>query len=466
MQKTRPSLGRLLGMAVFAFSCFAILLYIWKSFGGPSPLAPEKYRFTADFAEATQLAESAEVRVSGVPIGRVVTLDLGGGRTRALIEIEAKYAPVPRDTKAILRQKTLLGETYVSLSPGDKSSGDLPDGGKLPRKQILRTVELDEVTRALDERTRKDLQRLVRGLALATNGHSQSLNDALGNLPRFTGETDRLLTILHEQRGPLRALVRDTGTVLGALGRRQGELSGLVVAGDRVLTTTAARNRDLAEAVRVLPTTLAELGPTLDEVRGLAGDAAPVVSELRPAARSFGPTLTDASALAPDAEALFRDLDRVISLSRTAAPALTRTVNGLRPLVRILEPTLVQAQPIVEYLARFDREFVAAFANLAAATQGAERPSAGAEPIHYIRALVPFTAEGAVVQDRRYGTNRHNPYFLPMGMLKLGEGGLESFDCQNTGNPGGGEPAPPCKVQQPLRFQGRRTAFPRVEPAP
>ena len=33
MQKTPPSLARLTTMAVFAFSCFVILLYIWKTFG-------------------------------------------------------------------------------------------------------------------------------------------------------------------------------------------------------------------------------------------------------------------------------------------------------------------------------------------------------------------------------------------------------------------------------------------------
>jgi hypothetical protein len=50
-------------------------------------------------------------------------------------------------------------------------------------------------------------------------------------------------------------------------------------------------------------------------------------------------------------------------------------------------------------------------------------------------------------------------------MLKLA-GGLDSFDCSNTGNPGSGQPAPPCRVQQPLLFEGRRTAYPHVQPAP
>src|SRR3954464_14525004 len=70
MQKTAPSFARLAGMALFALSCFAIVLFLWKSFGGPSPLAPAEYRFTADFPEATQLAEAADVRISGASTSR------------------------------------------------------------------------------------------------------------------------------------------------------------------------------------------------------------------------------------------------------------------------------------------------------------------------------------------------------------------------------------------------------------
>src|SRR3954452_19110136 len=155
MQKTPPSFARLAGMVLFALSCFALALFLWKSFGGPSPLAPTQYRIKADFAEATSLAEAADVRISGVKVGRVVTIDLHGDRTRAVIEIEPRYAPIPSNTKAILRQKTLLGETFVELTPGARSGGDLPDGSTLPRRQVLDTTQLDEITRAFDPRTRR-----------------------------------------------------------------------------------------------------------------------------------------------------------------------------------------------------------------------------------------------------------------------------------------------------------------------
>src|SRR5687767_3883540 len=100
-------------MAIFTLSCFGLLLYLWAAFGGPIPLKPHGYRFHASFAEATQLAQEADVRISGVNVGRVKKIDLDeeAGRTDALIEVEEEYAPIPKDSRAILRQKTLLGET-------------------------------------------------------------------------------------------------------------------------------------------------------------------------------------------------------------------------------------------------------------------------------------------------------------------------------------------------------------------
>src|SRR3954471_10389706 len=133
MQKQPPTPARMLVLVGFALSCFALLLFLWASFGGAIPLAPRDYRFTTSFGEATQLARQADVRVSGVTVGHVKTIDTqSDGRARATIEIEDRYAPIARDTAAILRQKTLLGETYVELTPGDRSRGTLPDGAVLP----------------------------------------------------------------------------------------------------------------------------------------------------------------------------------------------------------------------------------------------------------------------------------------------------------------------------------------------
>ena len=81
MQKQAPSVGRILVMVLFALSCFGILLYLWLVFGGSTPLKPQGYRFKVNFPEATQLAQEADVRISGVPVGRVKKKELDGEST-------------------------------------------------------------------------------------------------------------------------------------------------------------------------------------------------------------------------------------------------------------------------------------------------------------------------------------------------------------------------------------------------
>ena len=165
MQKQAPTLGRILVMAIFTLSCFGLLLYLWSAFGGPVPLKPHGYRFETSFAEATQLAQEADVRISGVNVGRVKKIDLRRrAHQRRRSSSTDEYAPIPQDSRAILRQKTLLGETYVELTPGTKTA-PRHSGGRhaLEAAQVAPTVELDEILRAFDKKTRAGLPGLAAG---------------------------------------------------------------------------------------------------------------------------------------------------------------------------------------------------------------------------------------------------------------------------------------------------------------
>ena len=465
MIKQAPSAARIAAMIAFGLSCFGIALYLWIYFGGSIPLKAESYRFTADFREATLLAENADVRISGVPVGKIVDSDEQPGVTRLTMDVKSKYAPIPRDTRAILRRKTALGEAYVELTPGNPRSGDLPDEGHLPRSQVEDTVELDELIRDFDKGTRAKMQKFVTGLSVALDGRGEDLNRGLGHLdPLATSATD-VLASLDRQEVALSTLVRDTGVVFESLGRRQGELSGIVRAGERVLATTARRNRELREVVHVLPVTLRELRPTFRQISAFSREARPVVRALRPAGRALGGALTDARALAPDLRGLFGDLDRVIRISPTALPALTRIVRSSHPVVRVLAQTLREALPVVDYLGLYKQEIVTQVANVASATQAVET-TAGGKPRHYLRTIPIFAPEGLTVATERFGTNRYNPYLAPRALEKLSSG-LESFDCRHTGNRAPpGTQAPPCKVQAPIEFRGRRTAFPQLKRDP
>ena len=469
METRAPSRGRILTMVIFALSCFGLLLYLWTAFGGSIPLKPRGYRFNVAFPEATQLTQQADVRISGVTVGKVVTTrpEARHGLTRTTIELEPRYVPLHADARAILRTKTLLGETYVELTPGTRAAPAIPDGGTLAPGQVQPTVELDEVVRAFDPRTRRDLKTWLTSYAQALSARGQDLNDTLGQAPSATEDTTNLLTALDTQRDAVTRLIHDSGVVFGAVGRQAGAVRTLIDAGDRVFATTAARDTDLRAALEILPTFLRELRPTLAEAETTATVAAPVVHDLRAAAPHVPPVLRNLDALAPELRALFRRADTLVDVSRDALPALTAIVRSARPLVDVLYPIARDLAPVADYLGIYKQEVAAMFADVAAAAQPT-MAAPGQPLIHYLRVLIPLTNETFVTQPRRLASNRHNAYFAPRGLDKLASG-LEAFDCSNVGNPqtvpviGS---APPCRVQTPPLIQGRRTAYPQLRRSP
>ncbi len=215
MNKQAPSAGRILTMIAFTASCIGLLLFLWISFGGTTSLGAKGYEISAEFNEAEDLGSQADVRISGVGVGKVigVSLDRHTGLTRAVMEIDPQFAPRPVDTRAILRQKTLLGETYIELSPGSRSSGELHDGAALPRGQVAPTVQLDEILSTFDAQTRQAFQTWMQQQGTALTNHGQDLNEALGELYPFATNVDSVLAVLNRDGAATSTLLSDGGQV-------------------------------------------------------------------------------------------------------------------------------------------------------------------------------------------------------------------------------------------------------------
>jgi phospholipid/cholesterol/gamma-HCH transport system substrate-binding protein len=492
VQKQAPTLGRLLVMAGFALSCFGLLLFLWLAFGGPIPLKPKGYRFHASFGEATQLAKEADVRISGVSVGKVkdIETDKQSGRSDATIELQPGYAPLPKDTKAILRQKTLLGETYVELTPGTKSRGTIPEDGHLAAAQVSPTVELDEIFRAFDAKTRQAFQTWMEAQAAGIKGRGRDINDALGNLAPFATDTSHILRILNSQEGAVRQLVANTGDVFNALSERQGQLGGLITNSNRVFQATASRNQQLEATFRALPTFEQESTKTLKRLTAFSNNANPLVTQLRPAARQLSPTLKSLSALAPDAKKLFKAIDPLVTASKAGLPATQRFLDELHPLLADFDPVLRQVNPILEGVGAYKSELTAFFANTVGATQAYTIPKPGVQ-LHYLRTMNPVNPENFAVYPRRIGSNRPNPYAFPRNFDNLPQG-MPQYETRQCGrgtptivNPlldilpqdlqnriekyafaaNSQIPAPPCKQQPPFTFQGETSQFPHVKPS-
>jgi phospholipid/cholesterol/gamma-HCH transport system substrate-binding protein len=493
MNKQVPSLGKILVMVGFALSCFGLLLFLWLAFGGPTPLQAKGYRFKVSFGEATQLAQEADVRISGVPVGKVkaIVTNEKTGRSDATIQLDSAYAPLPSNAKAILRQKTLLGETYVELTPGTAQAKPVPDNGRLATGQVADTVELDEILRTFDPQTRKEFQNWIQTQAVSIDGRGQALNDALGNLAPFAEDTTKVLQILNEQKAGVSQLVRNTGEVFDALSERDDQLAGVITNSNKVFQTTAQRDAELQATFKALPTFEKESSTTLKRLSAFSANANPVVTALRPAAKEMSPTFQQLAKLAPDLKALFQSIDPLTKASKKGLPATTEFLDQLHPLLANFDAPLKQLNPILDGAGLYTNEINAFFANATAATQATTPVAGAAEPVHYLRTTNPLNPEMLAQYPSRLPTNRSNPYPFPNDSLSLPDG-LASFETRNcngeaiTQDPtlgpavdgvlsqtlrdgiqkfalnNGNVVAPACKQQARFSLNGVLTQFPQV----
>jgi virulence factor Mce-like protein len=459
-------------MVTFAMSCIGILLFLWLQFGGATPLRPERYTVEIAFPEATGLQKNLDVRASGISIGEVrdTRVDHRTGRTLARLAIDAEYAPLPSDMRAILRTKTLLGETFVELTPGTRGAPKIQDGDRLRDVRVAETVELDEIFQTYDPTTRQAIQLWQQELGRAVQGRGQSLNNAIGHLPEFTDSASDLLEVLYRHEGDVRGLFRDTGLVYEAITRDERQLSNLVRNSHALFSQTSEQREALAEAFFIFPTFLTESRLTLRRLESFSRHAEPLMRDLQPVARELRPTLVSLRRLAPSLNTYFRGFDRQIDISKRSLPALREILDETRPLFRALGPFLSEFNPIFEWL-ELHQHLVSDFLGNGAAGTKDTVPGIGPnETGHYLRQLGPTGAESAGIHPRRLRSNRGNAYLPPIigGPDQIRAKIIPNWDClpANDFAPGShddpvrrdaGPPSrPACFIRQNFRWQPKK----------
>ena len=223
------------------------------------------YHLTATFSAAGQgLIRDSDVKIHGVPIGRVTKVHLVEGRARVTMEIHDDQK-IPVGSKATIRPKTLFGEKFVDIDPGEKerSGPFLADGDEM--KDTLGGFELERVLadafpilKAIDP---AELTVVIDTLAGGARGEGEAINRQIRNwaaVSRVNAQHD----------ADTRQFLDDLALLTDELARRAPD----VVAGAK----------DLNEVLPVLNERGDELATFLDQASRLSADLADVLEANRP----------------------------------------------------------------------------------------------------------------------------------------------------------------------------------------
>jgi phospholipid/cholesterol/gamma-HCH transport system substrate-binding protein len=445
-----PKRTAVLAAVAFTLSCIGLIVFVWTQFGGTIPFAPEGYRVSAVFRESGMLVPGADVRISGVNVGKVASITNRGVNSLVTMEIDPEFVPLPKTERAILREKTLLGEGYVELSAAQRRPPWLADGATLPSSHVGQTQALDQVLAAFDKPTQQAFENFLTGSATATAGQGQNLSNAIGNLDPTVTELTAMVGVLNQERSSVRGVIANGATVLGTLGARSTQLRSLIDAGNQVLSATAARNGALSATVDALPPFLSQLRTTLKGLGVTLTYAKPSLKALAPVAPLLTPALRGLIRLSGPAVVVLHAAPSLIAASERALPAIQRFSTAFKPAVDALLPAARELAPMITFVAQYRTELVTSMANLAASLEAQAPAATPSGEASYIRAISMISNESVYGQSIREPTNRHNTYFSPGELAAVAKGGLLSSDCSNIGNvaqvPFGGRNVP-CRVQ-------------------
>jgi phospholipid/cholesterol/gamma-HCH transport system substrate-binding protein len=344
--------GRISNLAAGVIAGVVIAAVVYVVFGGPTPFAGSPFVLKAVFTTETELNIPSPVRIAGVDVGEVTSVQRLPGSSQAAVvtmDINPNGLPIHADaTAGILSRIFLEGNFYVDLHPGSPGAPVLKSGATLPAANTSGPVQLDRVLAALSSSARGDLQTLVQGLGSALNGPPTAAQDAtqdpsvrgltgaqaLNSSLKYSADAFRASAIVNEallgiEPHDLSKAVVGNEEVFRALASRQSDLASLITTFDSTMAALAARQQDLSATIAALPPLLRTTNGALTSLDDTFGPTQTFAREILPGVEQLDPTIGQALPWLAQATALVSPSD-LGGLVSALQPAVQQTASTIR----------------------------------------------------------------------------------------------------------------------------------------
>lgn len=440
-----------------------------------------EYRVRAIFDSASFLTPGEDVKVAGVKVGAVDSLDVTPNH-KAVVVLridDPAFKDFRQDASCTIRLQSLIGEKFVECQPTQPHDPNAqlppplrkitrgPGKGQylLPVTNTSSPVDIDLLANIMREPERQRLAIIINELGTGLAGNGAQLRTVIRRADPALQQFDRVLKILADQNRVLANLASESDAALQPLAQNSASISDFIDKAGVTATATAERGDALEKNFEKLPAFLQQLRPTAQRLGEFAAAGAPVFANLRAAAPSInrvveqlGPfsaaalpalrTLGDASVVGtralPAARPVISDIGTLGAALRPLASNLARALtnledkqHGIERLLDIILFTVGSANGFDE-VSHYLRSFLVVPAKcLSYATTSASTCSANvsddphaasasaASAVEPVSAPAPPSAPVSPSGDSQTGTSRGRATSPPAGLLSylLGNGG-------------------------------------------
>jgi phospholipid/cholesterol/gamma-HCH transport system substrate-binding protein len=234
----------------------------------------DRKQLTASFPRTVSVYEGSEVRVLGVPVGQIDSVEPEGTKVKVTMSYDAEVQ-VPADAKAVIISPSVVGDRFVQLTPAYTEGPELEDGAELDMESTSTPLELDEIYQSLDDLTvalgpdgaNSDgaLTELLTSTAANFEGQGEQFNATIRDLGKLTGTLDNNKEELFGTAAELEGFVstlENNDQVVRDFNDAMSSVSDLL-AGER---------EELAASLKALGTALTEVKTFVEDNKGLLSE--------------------------------------------------------------------------------------------------------------------------------------------------------------------------------------------------
>lgn len=218
--------------------------------------------YQAVFANAAGLGNGEDVRIGGVPSGKVSDVELQADGTALIsFSVDSEYT-LTSSTLASIKYKNLIGDRYLDLAAGEPDPSPLTS--PIPLKQTTPALDLDQVVNGfrplLQGLDPDETNRLSSSLVQVLNGQESAVGE-------LVSEMGSLTNTLADRDAAIGSIITNFNTTLGAVDGRRENLGVLV--------------DQLQKVVRGLNTDSGTITTSLTSIDGLTHALAGVLTDNR-----------------------------------------------------------------------------------------------------------------------------------------------------------------------------------------
>lgn len=228
-------------------------------------------KITAYFDRSVGIYEGSDVRVLGVPVGKVDSVEPQGDQVKIVMSVDRSF-DIPADARAAQITPSIVSDRYIQLTPVYTGGDKMPRTATIPRDRTVTPVEVDQLYKSITELSdalgpngaNKDgaVNELVRTGAANLDGNGEALANSLTQLSKAA-------KYLSDARGDIFDTVKNLQNFVTMLANNDAQVRQFNVQLADLSSFLASERSDLGAALNLLSVALGDVARFIDNNRDL-----------------------------------------------------------------------------------------------------------------------------------------------------------------------------------------------------